>query len=221
MAKTKEKKPKARPVKMPKMWLETVAIDKLLKWKQNPRDNEGASVKLAGLIEAHGYRVPIIASYPDKVIRAGHTRLKALELKGVKKVTVLFQKFDSESQARAFSIADNRSNEWASWNLDKLKEIFEGFTKEKVDFNLTGFSVPEVNSLIPDLKLGQIEPGIPEIPIEGEKEGVGDYFIIQFDSPKECDGVRKAMGLSKNGRVISWKNFKKVYNVTKIQNRKK
>jgi len=227
--KKKTKKAKAK-LAIPKMRLEQVPLNKLLEWKQNPRENNEAAGKLSKLIEAHGYRVPIIVD-KNKVIRAGHTRLKALkrsipvdEHKNTK-IPVLIQEFKNDKEAVAFSIADNRSAEWSLWDLEGLSKVMNDLLKD--DKNLlfsTGFTAAEISSLMPDVDLAGIEASLKDTPpeladpdITGDSDNKAEYIIVKFDSDSEYKAVKKAWGMKPHSRVIEYQNLLKILRLKKRQ----
>lgn len=127
--------------------IQYIEIDKLKGWKKNPRINDDASEKLAKLIEEHGFIDPVIAT-KDGTIRAGHTRAKAAKIKGMDKVPVIFVEFESEKHAEAFSLADNKSGEWAEWDYKMLAEILLDLDTGELDLDITGFTLDEIEDLI-------------------------------------------------------------------------
>jgi len=128
--------------------LEYVPIDDLQEWSLNPRVNDAAAERLAGLMGQYGFVCPIIAS-PDKTIRAGHTRLKAARQAGLSEVPVIFVEFASEEEAELFAIADNKAGEWASWDEGMLADLFDQ-RRELGDEQiaaLSGFERTEIEGL--------------------------------------------------------------------------
>lgn len=125
-AATKRKMPSATPAPVKRRepkYEPTWPIAKLRLWQDNPRENEQASKKLATLFEQFGFVNPVIADYTGAVW-AGHTRIKAAILQGRTTVPVLFYDFKDDEEAKSFAISDNVASEWATWNKDKLRELF-------------------------------------------------------------------------------------------------
>ncbi len=60
----------------------------LIPYENNPRNNDGAVDAVAKSIQEFGFRSPIIVD-KNKVIIAGHTRLKASLKLGLKEVPVI------------------------------------------------------------------------------------------------------------------------------------
>lgn len=126
---------------------EMVPLAELKPWAENPRFNEGAVPKLMKLIEAHGFAGVIVAT-PDGVIRAGHTRFKAVQKLGWLEIPVEWKNFPTKEAAEEYALADNKSAEWADWNHELLGKLFKrrreidlgglmartGFTKGQIRF---------------------------------------------------------------------------------------
>lgn len=127
--------------------VEYVPISELHSWGKNPRLNDKAAEKLSALIEKHGFINPVIAT-PDGTVRAGHTRIRAAELDGMDKVPVIYVEFDSEEEAEAFSLADNKAGEWADWDYKKLAEILLDLDTGAFDMDITGFAPDEIEDII-------------------------------------------------------------------------
>lgn len=124
-----------------------VDISELKEWERNPRKNDQAAERLASLIAQYGFVNPIIAT-PDGVVRAGHTRLKAARKLGLTKVPVIFVDFPSEEEAQAFSIADNKSTEWATWDSVALEEVLRDLEASGIDLRATGFTEEEIDRIL-------------------------------------------------------------------------
>lgn len=103
-------------------FVEKMDIDKVKLWEGNPRFNDKAAERLAEILKIHGFIDPIILD-KNYIVRAGNTRVKAAKLAGIKYVPALIVDFEGEEMAQAYSIADNRSNEWAEWDYKALEEL--------------------------------------------------------------------------------------------------
>ena len=109
--------------------------DELIPYNNNPRVNDGAVDAVAKSIEEFGFRNPIIVD-KNNVIIAGHTRLKASQKLGLKKVPVIIADDLTDEQANALRLVDNKTNELADWDFDKLKEELDAIT---IDMSQFGF----------------------------------------------------------------------------------
>ncbi len=121
---------------------EYVRLCDLKEWKDNPRHNEDAVPQLMKLIQEHGWAGMIVAT-PDGVIRAGHTRFKAVKKLGHDRIWVHWKNFPSEKAAEAFALADNKSSEWSTWDHAKLARLFKKRLSVDVQ-RLTGFQRSQI-----------------------------------------------------------------------------
>lgn len=120
---------------------------------KNPRVHSERQIRqIAESVRAFGFNVPVVIDSKYRVI-AGHGRLLACPLVGIKEVpTIMLEKL-TEAQARAFMISDNRLTENATWNRRLLAEQFKALAEVELDFSLevTGFDMPEIDLMIEDL----------------------------------------------------------------------
>ena len=121
-------------------------IEKLKVWENNPRKNDKSAYKLINVIKEYGFINPIVIDQ-NGVIRAGHTRLKAANRLGQKTVPVIIYDFKTEAQAIGYSIADNKSSEWADWDFDELKDVLQELGEMNFDLEKTGFDLEEAGDI--------------------------------------------------------------------------
>ena len=81
----------------------------------------------------------------------------------------------SESQRRAFSVADNKTAELADWDLPQLREVLEELRCEDIDLGNVGFSDEDLRLILKDTSWSEDE--IPELSEESQVE-VGDMFLL-------------------------------------------
>ena len=86
-------------------------------WR-NPRRNGDAVEAVKASIERYGFNQPIVVD-DEHVIVVGHTRYKALSEMGVTEVPCVIVDLPAD-KAREYRIADNKTQEIASWDLDLL-----------------------------------------------------------------------------------------------------
>lgn len=128
-------------------FVENYKIEDIKMWEDNPRKNDEAVDKLIPLLKEHGVINPVIIDQHG-ILRAGHTRIKALKKMGRKTVPALIVDFKDEVHAIAYSIADNKSTEWAQWDFRGLKEIIEGLESIDFDLEMTGFDKNEIDKIL-------------------------------------------------------------------------
>ncbi len=178
--------------------VEYIKIADLKEWNRNPRKNDRAAERLAKLIEKHGFINPVIAT-PDKVIRAGHTRIKAAKKLGIDKVPVVFVQFENEKDAMAYSIADNKSQSYSDWDFPLLRELLIELDKS-MDVELVGFSKEDFEGIV-SVGAGSIEnilEGIEEntfadtVRTESGRESFAMTFIFPMEYEAYLDQYIKA-----------------------------
>lgn len=108
-------------------------------YEKNPRKNDEAVQFVKNSIKEFGFKVPIIID-KDGVIVAGHTRYKAAQELEMKQVPVVLADDLSPEQVKAFRIADNKTAEKASWDIDLLKDELSDLLD---DFNMSDFGFEE------------------------------------------------------------------------------
>jgi hypothetical protein len=76
--------------------------------------------RLAKLIEFQGFRNPVIVSNRTGFVVAGHGRIEAAKMAGLKEVPVMFQDFENEAQEYAYLTSDNAIASWANIDLSMV-----------------------------------------------------------------------------------------------------
>lgn len=116
---------------MSKLKIEYMNVNDLILYINNPRINDHAVDVVASSIKEFGFKNPILIDR-ENVIIAGHTRLKAAKKLGLKEVPVIRVEDLTENQIKAFRIADNKTAEFADWDIEllniELESIGETFT---------------------------------------------------------------------------------------------
>ena len=120
--------PRARPNRKPKtapsgLPVTDLPLVDLTPYPRNPRHISPAAVNaVAESLKQFGWQQPIVID-PKRVIVAGHTRrLAALQLGWTHAPTVQIP----AKHAKAYRLADNRSGEFSTWDLDVLPGELEG-----------------------------------------------------------------------------------------------
>lgn len=149
---------------------------------KNPRKNDGAPVKkVRASIEAYGFADPIVARTANRMVIAGHTRLKAAIEMGLQDVPVRFLDI-SQKKADALMIASNRVGEEATWDKDILANILGELKTSGEDLAALGLSEKEMNQLLTSI-LGtpaeEREASEPEKILEKWGTKLGDAYRIE------------------------------------------
>lgn len=131
----------------------SIGIENVIPYENNPRKNDAAVEAVAASIKEFGFKVPIIID-KNNVIVAGHTRLKAAKMLGLKTVPCVIADDLNDDQIRAFRLADNKTSELAGWDFALLEEEL---TNIEIDMNQFGF-VDEFNEDAIDHLFEEAEP---------------------------------------------------------------
>lgn len=130
------------------------SIDKLIPYENNPRFNDEAAEIVAKSISEFGFKNPIIID-KNNVIIAGHTRFKAAQKLGIKKVPCIMAEDLTEEQVNAFRLADNKVSEFAEWDFEKLKQELAEI--EGVNMDDFGFMLKEIEKFKADTEENESE----------------------------------------------------------------
>lgn len=105
-----------------------VPVDKIKPYWNNPRNNEEAVKYVQQSIKDYKFRNPLILD-KEYVIICGHTRREAAIGLGIKKLPCIIADDLTEEQVKAFRLADNKVQEFSSWDFEKLQEELAGITE--------------------------------------------------------------------------------------------
>lgn len=124
-----------------------VSIDDLKPHPQNPNTHPHKQIALlAKNIRHMGWRHPVIVSDLTGFVVAGHARIEAAALLDISIIPVDFQPFDSETEERAYLIADNRLAELAEVSGAAIENLLRELDGE-YETGLTGYTREEIDAL--------------------------------------------------------------------------
>ena len=178
--------------------VEWVSIDQVFLNPANPRENEEAVPKVAASLRRFGWRQPIVIKQSGEVV-AGNTRLKAAKALGMTMVPIT--RFEGpDIEATAYSIADNKVAEIATWDETALAKLLDELRAEDA-LEGVGFDDSEIDELIDNLSTLDVEINEIEDPGVGEPPGnpvarlgdlwiLGNHFLLCGDSTKAEDVSR-------------------------------
>ena len=119
--------------------VQEVRIEDLKPYERNAKLHSADQIeKIAASIKEFGFLNPCLINKAGNII-AGHGRVKAAKLLGMKKVPCLYVEGLSEEQRRAFVLAENKLTELGEWDLGTVTEEIQALTAAGFDVNLTGF----------------------------------------------------------------------------------
>ncbi len=164
-----------------------MAIDALIPYENNPRDNSSAVEHVAASIREFGFKVPIIVDR-ENVIITGHTRLLAAKFLGLSEVPVIVAEDLTEEKVKAFRLADNKVSEFSEWDEELLKLELEGLTMDMEVFGFTDAADMEMESEPEDDNF-DVEEALQAEPVTkpGDIYVLGNHRLMCGDSTSSAD----------------------------------
>ncbi len=130
-------------------WLETKG---LIPYAKNSRTHSEAQVaQIAGSIKEFGFNNPVLIDEENGII-AGHGRVMAAQKLGLQAVPCIRLAHLSDTQRKAYVIADNRLALNAGWDDQMLTVELQELDSESFDLSLLGFEADELNALLNPIK---------------------------------------------------------------------
>lgn len=125
-------------------------IEDLVPYARNARTHSDAQIaQIAASIKEFGFLAPIIIS-KDNTILCGHGRFFAAQRLGLKKIPCIKEEHLTETQRRAYIIADNKLSLNAGWDDELLAVEIADLQGENFDISLLGFGDEEIADLFSD-----------------------------------------------------------------------
>ena len=186
-----------------------VSVEKLIPYARNSRTHSAEQVdQIAASIKEFGFLNPIITDGENGIV-AGHGRVMAAKKLGLKELPCIDASHLTETQRRAYIIADNKIAINSDWDTEMLRVEFDELKEADFDLELTGFSLDEINALTPDelvegLTDEDAVPDAPEKPVSvlGDIWQLGNHRLMCGDSTsidaveQLCDGQLVDMWLT-------------------------
>jgi len=141
-------------------------VEALQPYAKNSRAHSDEQIaQLARSIKEFGWTVPILVDRNRTVI-AGHARLAAAKLLGIKSVPTLELAGLTEQQVQAYVIADNRLAELATWDDAVLADELTALEAQGFDLELVGFEADELLAMLGTSAedTSEIDNKVPEVP---------------------------------------------------------
>jgi DNA modification methylase len=177
---------------------------------RNPRKNAAAVDKVALLLKEYGWQQPIVVD-SEGVILAGHTRLLAAQKLGLTDVPVVVASGLTAEQAKAYRLADNRSNEDATWDKALLSVELADLFGAGFDLSLTAFSADELDgleALYNTTRAGLVdEDDVPKVQTAvvsqlGDVWVLGEHRVLCGDST-DANAVTTLLGSAKPHLMVT------------------
>jgi DNA modification methylase len=170
--------------------VEYISVDHVTPYQYNARTHSDDQVaQIAGSMTEFGFVNPILIDDNGGII-AGHGRVMAARMLGVKEVPAIRLKHLNEVQRRALIIADNKIAENAGWNDELLRQELQALDGDEFDLGLLGFNDEELDAFLNGDADGEgltdenAAPEVPEKPVSvlGDLWICGEHKILCGDS---------------------------------------
>lgn len=155
------------------------SVETLIPYIKNSRTHSDAQIaQIAASIKEFGWTNPILVDGENGII-AGHGRLMAARKLGHTKVPVIELKDMTETQKKAYIIADNQLAMNSGWDTSLLTLELTDLQADGFDLELLGFDTKELNALLePEIVEGLTdEDAVPDVPNE-PKTKPGDIYEL-------------------------------------------
>ena len=164
--------------------IELWPLDRLVPYARNARTHSDEQIaQIAASIAEFGFNNPVLVDTSAGII-AGHGRVLAARKLGLEQVPVVVLDHLSETQKRAFIIADNRISDNADWDDAILRGELAELKDAELDLALLGFSDDDLAALLAEVAPEAAVPGeeeapeeIPEAPVDPVTRP-GDVWLI-------------------------------------------
>ncbi len=180
-------------------------VEKLRPYARNARTHSDEQIsQIAASFLRFGMVNPLLVD-TDAGLIAGHGRLEAAKLIGMKEVPVIVLDHLTEDQKRAYIIADNKLAENAGWDKELLKIEMEYLIEHEFNPAEIGFKQEEIDDILKKVE-EELTDGFDDDEDEGELEEadticvVGSYRILidRDDYLKWHDAIREKVGFEKD-----------------------
>ena len=181
--------------------LERLPLDTLIPYANNSRTHSEESVaQIAASIREFGFTNPILIDEADGII-AGHGRVLAARKLGLAEVPCIRLGHLSETQRRAYVIADNKLALNAGWDEELLRvELVSLRDDHGFDLGLTGFNEAELTKTLEEFEAD--EQAMPDLN-SGDKEPFQQKtFTLHDEQAEEVEAAitkAKSMGHGESG----------------------
>jgi ParB-like chromosome segregation protein Spo0J len=135
-------------------------IDSLIPYAKNARVHDEAQIaQIAGSIKEFGFNNPVLIDKDNGII-AGHGRVMAARKLGLTEVPTILLDHLSETQRKAYILADNRIAINSTWDNEMLSlELMD--IKDDVSLAMLGFNVDELDALLKEISSTEL-PNLPD-----------------------------------------------------------
>ena len=192
--------------------IEQIPTAELIPYARNSRTHSDEQIgQIAASIREFGFCNPVLIDAENTII-AGHGRVLAAGRMKLESVPCLRLTHLTDSQRRAYVIADNRIALSSGWDAELLANELSDLHADDFDMALLGFDADELSTLM-EFEQGQIveaEAGIDRTTqdyLDGNEKQF-QFFVSQEDFPRIVEAIsvaKKQSGTETNSEAIVWK----------------
>ena len=190
------------------MKIEQIPTADLIPYARNTRTHSPEQVaQIAGSIREFGFTNPVLIDGENGII-AGHGRVLAAQKLGLDKVPCIRLDHLTDTQKRAYIIADNKLALNAGWDDEMLALELGDLKDDDFDLSLIGFDESELAGIMAEITEGETDPDeVPEPPVDpvsvlGDVWVMGKHRLMCGDSTS-IDAVEKLMAGQKVDMVFT------------------
>lgn len=124
--------------------MEMRPVAELIPYARNAREHSEEQIQqLRASIREFGFVAPLLIDAQSNIL-AGHGRLMAAKAEGLTEVPCVLVEYLTDTQRRAYILADNRLAEQASWNDEFVSLELQDLKEAGFDLTLTGFDESDI-----------------------------------------------------------------------------
>lgn len=163
------------------MQIEQISIEELLPYAKNSRTHsDEQTAQIAASIKEFGFTNPVLIDNENQII-AGHGRILAARKLKMKEVPCIRLGYLTETQKKAYVIADNKLALNSGWDEELLALEIADLKDEDFDISLLGFSDDELadlaDQIAEEVEGLTDEDAVPETPEEPITKP-GDIWVL-------------------------------------------
>lgn len=158
-------------------------IGALHPYARNARTHSKRQLRqIAASIERFGFVNPVLVTGAGDIV-AGHGRVEAAKLLGLKSVPTLSVDHLSDVERRAYILADNKLALNAGWDKEILAIELQGLIDLDFEVDLTGFSLAEIDGVLDDAREASLDGAETPDDVVPAVSGpavtrLGDYWLM-------------------------------------------
>ena len=164
--------------------VEMVRPSSLKPAKRNARSHNKAQVEaVAQSVTAFGVIKPVIVDDANRIV-AGHVVWSAAKKLGLKRIPVIRVSHLSETELRAYALADNQLATRSAWDIEilslELGELELALPEFDLDLSITGFEPAEIDAVFDVVAEEAVDPNEEDLtPHDGPAVAkAGDLFVL-------------------------------------------